>query len=157
MTETRTNPKTFEQVRPARLGLKLTPSATLTLTSPPWIKSVVERLDYLLRLPENWDQEGALAVSFEVAMSALSFLLERAFHDTPAPQLTPTAVGGLQLEWHVGGCDLEVVLSLNDPTMFFCVDSDGKETEGDALREEALVAQLIRKLPTRNDYNFFER
>ena len=32
-----------------------------------------------------------------------------AFH-TPAPSVVPTHGGGLQLEWHLGGCEIELMI-----------------------------------------------
>lgn len=142
---------------PARLGLKLTPNSTIELTSPPWITSVVNRIDYLLTLPEGWDGEGGLPLNLDTAMTAISFLLEKAQHETPAPQIIPTAQGGLQFEWHIGGSDLEITFDPASPPEFFHVAPDGKEKEGKVEDLEDLVGELIRKLPSRDISTLVER
>lgn len=157
MLQTKTSTGNVENARPVRLGLNLTPSSTIALTSPPWINSVVQRIDHLLGLPDNWDREGALPLQYEIAMDALSFLLERVYHETPAPQIVPTVTGGLQLEWHTGGCDLEIVFAVDLRPTFYYVAADGCEIEGDAMRKEAIIADLIRRLPPRNEHTLFER
>jgi hypothetical protein len=149
----------FEEGKPrARLGLKLTPHSTIALTSPPWIRSVVDRIDYLLStLVEGWDGEGGLPIDFDTAMECLSFLLQKALHETPAPQIIPTALGGLQLEWHMGGTDLEISFEPNARPVFFYVPPEGNEIEGDAESREDLVGELIRGLPSRDKTALIER
>lgn len=147
-----TNPSSaFEEIdRPARLGLRLTPHSTIALTSPPWITSIVDRIEHLFTLVENWDGEGGLPLDFETAMDALAFLLTKALHETPAPQIVPTATGGMQIEWHTGDSDLEISFEPGQPAAYFYVASDGRELEGSAVSEEGLVGELIRGLPTRD-------
>lgn len=132
---------------PARLGLRLTPHSTIALTSPPWIASVVERLDHLFALPEDWDGEGGLPLHFETAMAVLDFLLTRAFHETPAPQIVPSGTGGVQIEWHKAGSDLEISFEPGQSPAFFYAAPDGQELEGDVMSEEGLVVELIQSLP----------
>jgi hypothetical protein len=144
--------------RPTRLGLMLTPHSTITLTSPPWIRSVVDRIDYLLStLVEGWDAEGGLPLDFDTAMECVSFLLQMALHETPAPQIVPTSLGGLQLEWHTAGSDLEITFEPNAPPVFFYVSPEGKEIEGNAEIREDLVGELIRELPSRDKSTPIER
>lgn len=139
--------------RSARLGLMLTPHSTIALTSPPWIRNVVDRIDYLLSSinVEGWDGEGGLPLDFDTAMNCIAFLLNKALHETPAPEIIPTSQGGFQLEWHTGGSDLEVTFEPNVHPVFFYVAPGGKETEGDAEIREDLVGELIRGLPGRDN------
>jgi hypothetical protein len=39
---------------------------------------------------------------------ALELVFKTLRDDSPAPSVVPTSSGGLQLEWHTGGIDLEV-------------------------------------------------
>jgi hypothetical protein len=152
--------------RPARLGLVLTPHSTIALTSPPWITSVVDRLGHLFALAEDWDGEGARPLDFDTAMEALNFLLTKALHETPAPQLIPTSAGGLQLEWHCGGSDLEITFEPGRLPTYFYVAPDGSEIEDAAVSDggfaensasrEDLMGELIRKLPVRDNARFVE-
>ena len=140
-----------------QLGLKLTPHSTIALTSPPWIRSVAQRIDYLLALPDNWDGDGAKALDFECAMETISFLLTFAQHETPEPQLIPTSACGVQIEWHLGGIDLELRFEPDTPATYFHVGQDGAEKEGELAKDEYLVASLIRGLPARNEQPHTDR
>jgi hypothetical protein len=142
--------QTQRPFRPAQLGLRLTPHSTIALTSPPWIRSIVNRIDYLLTLSEGWDGPGSGALDFECAMEAISFMLSTAAHETPAPQLIPTSDSGVQIEWHMGGIDLEVRFSPgSSATYYYCAEDVDKE--GEVSTDEAVVASLVRSLPPRNE------
>ena len=73
-----------------------------------WLSPTIERLNGLLRLPDNWDRDGASRVNPRAAVAALELLGAAARPDTPAPSIVPTDEGGVQLEWHLRGMDLEV-------------------------------------------------
>jgi hypothetical protein len=140
-----------EQAGSVQLGLRLTPHSTIELTSPPWIRALTQRIDYLLALPDNWDGEGGQALDFECAMEIINFLLATAQHETPEPQLIPTSNRGVQLEWHQDGIDFEILFDPNSPATFFHVGLDNIEREGEVAENEHLVASLIRGLPARNE------
>jgi hypothetical protein len=143
--------------RSASLTLRASQDATIEETSPPWIREVNKRLEYLRKLKPNWDGEGAPSIDFECCISSLTFLLERAANETPAPQITPTSDGGLQLEWHVSGIDLEIRFSPHEPTSFFSVTNDGCEAEGEVEKEGQKISSIIRALPARNERYRTER
>ena len=145
-------PQVSSQRTPARLGLKLNPNATVSLTSPPWIVEIEQRLHVLMSLPDNWDGEGGVASDCECAIAVLQFLLNRALHETPAPQLIPMWDGGVQVEWHLGNQDLQVTFMRDDSRAFYFVSSTGVESEGDASTEEDRVADLIAGLSFRKDH-----
>ena len=75
---------------------------------PVWLKPVVKVMSELLNLPENWDSYGACRISPAATAFALQLLSETMQTDTPVPALVPTSGGGVQLEWHTRGIDLEV-------------------------------------------------
>ena len=66
------------------------------------------RLLELLKLPANWDNEGALPIRLENVLAAIDISRDVMQSTTPAPSVVPTNRGGVQLEWHTGGLDLEV-------------------------------------------------
>jgi len=85
-----------------------------------------------LRLPENWDRDGALAVDARAAKAALELLGMTARPDTTAPSIVPTDEGGVQLEWHTRGIDLEVEVAPSGRVHGFFADSaDDTEWEAD--------------------------
>jgi hypothetical protein len=62
----------------------------------------------LLALPEGWNSYGASRTKKDAGMFALEILKKIMRPRTPIPQVVPTAAGGIQLEWHVKGIDLEI-------------------------------------------------
>jgi hypothetical protein len=76
--------------------------------SPPWIKPAVRGLSALLELPSDWDSYGGVRIKPEIVIAALNLLFETMQYDSPAPSIVPTSRGGIQLEWHRNGVDLEV-------------------------------------------------
>jgi len=148
---TDTTPEIRFQRRLAPLTLRESQDATIEATNPPWIREVDKKLEQLRKLEPNWDGEGAPPVSFECCISALMFLLESAANETPAPQIVPTSEGGLQLEWHRNGIDLEVRFSPTMSPSFFYVGKNGDELEGDVEQESQRIRIILRALPARNE------
>ena len=75
---------------------------------PPWLQPTVDALKRLLELHEGWDSYGGRPVASAAATDALILLLETMEPETPAPVVVPTVRGGVQLEWHLAGLDLEI-------------------------------------------------
>lgn len=76
--------------------------------SAPWQKIVRDRITHLLEMPEGWDSYAAPSISHDIGMFALVILNNIMGPRTPAPSVVPTSTGGLQLEWHEKGIDLEI-------------------------------------------------
>lgn len=108
------------------------PSIRVKGESPAWLSPTIDRLNRLLRLPENWDRDGAPPVDARAAVAALKLLGSVARPDTPAPSIVPADEGGVQLEWHMGEIDLEVeVTPLGRVHGFFADNADDDEWEAD--------------------------
>lgn len=97
---------------------------------PAWLEPTTRVLEQLLGLEPNWDSCGALRVDAKHALGALQ-LLELVLSDqTPSPQLVPTNRGGVQIEWHLSGIDLEIeTLSSNRFLVFYEDLTRGEEDE----------------------------
>ncbi|HEX7447535.1 MAG TPA: hypothetical protein VF306_08315 [Pirellulales bacterium] len=80
-------------------------------STPEWLSPAVERLSALLTLRSNWDSYGANPVDPQLALSALKLLGRVMCNDSPPPSIVPTSSGGLQLEWHARGIDIEVAIA----------------------------------------------
>lgn len=76
-----------------------------------WEPSVHRQLFSLLALEEGWDSYQAAKPSWETAMFTLRVLHEVMRPTLGVPGIVPTSEGGFQLEWHKGGCDLEINVS----------------------------------------------
>ncbi len=63
-------------------------------------------------LEPNWDSYGALKVDAHNAIHVLELLAIVMQEDTPNPQVVPTNKGGLQIEWHCSGIDVEIETTL---------------------------------------------
>jgi len=73
-----------------------------------WEVEVVRRVVKLLEMPEGWDSYGAAKIKKDAGMFALEILQKVMRPRTPIPQIVPTAAGGIQIEWHEKGIDLEI-------------------------------------------------
>lgn len=75
---------------------------------PRWFRATAQNLIDLLELPENWDSYGAPLIDRNIVSYVLQLLYEMMRDDTPPPAVVPTNRGGVQLEWHTRGIDLEI-------------------------------------------------
>ncbi|PZS30880.1 MAG: hypothetical protein DLM58_12940 [Pseudonocardiales bacterium] len=91
-----------------------------------WLVEVaVEAVNRLLRLPADWDANGAAAVSELAAVTAVEWLDQLATSDTPVPHVVPLINGGVQLEWISGGQAFEVEIAPNGDVGVLGVDTAG--------------------------------
>jgi hypothetical protein len=88
-----------------------------------WILPLVRQMCELGSLPENWNSYGAQPICPRVVGEAVTFLLNYLSPDDPFPSVVPTARGGILLEWHVGGIDLEV--DFQSPSLIHVAFEDG--------------------------------
>ena len=73
-----------------------------------WQIEVQGHLLKYAKMQEGWDSYGAPPVGWDTGMFALSVLNDVMRTRTPIPQVVPSAAGGVQLEWHEKGIDLEL-------------------------------------------------
>ena len=99
-------------------------------TNPPeWVTPLLWAVCELDALQHNWDSYGGLPISLKVAEKAISLLITlQTSSGDPIPSVVPTSNGGIQLEWHEGGVDLEIELSPDTPISLF-IDDRGCEEE----------------------------
>jgi len=108
---------------------------------PLWLESTANSLEELLWLEPNWDSYGALRVDVQRVRMALELLTNIMQGQTPAPQLVPTNRGGLQMEWHLGGVDLEI--EAVEPGRFLVSYEDANRDE-EAEWEQDLGSDWVR-------------
>jgi hypothetical protein len=102
-----------------------------------WADEIATRLVAFLDLEPNWDSFGAVPPRWEAVEAAYELLMLISDPTTPTPQVVPTTTGGVQLEWHQSGIDLEV--EVNSAFRFSVLYENSSTGE---LREEELVADL---------------
>jgi len=73
----------------------------------------------LLELPAGWNSYSAKPIELRNASRAIQLLSEFLEPDTPSPAVIPTVRGGIQLEWHREGVNLEIYIESPDDVSFF--------------------------------------
>ncbi|MCL4850147.1 MAG: hypothetical protein KJZ78_02055 [Bryobacteraceae bacterium] len=98
---------------------------------PAWLKPTIQVLTDLLQLPQNWDGYGASQVREQIAQQALLMLIEVMENDAPPPSIVPLSDGGVQVEWHRRGKNLEIEFPADEaPSFYYYEDESGVESEG---------------------------
>lgn len=73
-----------------------------------WRESTDKALAELRELKDNWDSYGGKAVR-PFMIETVEFVLEQIMRDdTPLPSIVPQNNGAVQLEWSIGGVDVEI-------------------------------------------------
>lgn len=112
--------------------------------TPVGLMPVIDRLFELLELPHGWNSYNAKPVSKENAKVAVGILGRVMSADTPAPIVVPMVRGGVQLEWHTGGIDLEISIYSPDE-IIICVEDAGGESM-DGRFDERVATEWIGRL-----------
>lgn len=94
---------------------------------PAWLSPVVERLDHLLNLDEDWDSYGSCTIDLSVAERVIKFLDLFLDDDTPRPDIVPTSEGGVQLEWEKDEKELELEFRPNGSYVVLFQDPQNEE------------------------------
>jgi hypothetical protein len=116
----------------------------------PWQKDSVSKLIELVALPENWDGYGASPIGRDVAFFALEILQGSLGERTPKPSVVPTSVGGIQLEWHEKGIDLELqIIGIYECEMWFQDHQTGETNEQILKGDFAPLEGVLKKLTQR--------
>ena len=118
---------------------------------PEWVLATVERLCDLLWLNANWDSYGASPVDRFTVELALDLLFAIMQKTSPLPSVVPTSCGGVQLEWHTGGIDLEIEIEpAGSIDVFFCDQQTNREWEGSLGSDYSALTDAINSLTERN-------
>ena len=108
---------------------------TAGIASLPWYES---------NLPD-----GRTPPQPKAAVGLITLLAEALENDTIEPSsVNTTWAGGVGVEWHIGGVDLEIACQ-PDGTVEFSFEAQlGEECEGTVTGDVAKLRQLIGRLPT---------
>ncbi|MEV4267782.1 hypothetical protein [Kribbella sp. NPDC049584] len=102
---------------------------------------VVERLEAIIALQKGWDGAEGEPVSHDAIQMSLTVLAETMSPDSIPPQFVPTPDGGLQLEWHCAGVDLEVYVESDGRVSAWCQEGS-REWEEDVYPRARLAKEL---------------
>ena len=133
------------------------PSRGITLivessTNEPWLVPILREVVDILSLPENWDSYVAKEVDPGCVKFVLEELLPFAMRtNTPLPAVVPTNKGGVQLEWHVRGIDLEVeVIAPGRLYASYLDHKNGESWEREIRSDLSPLAAALRELSRRS-------
>lgn len=114
---------------------------------PAWLMPTVQSFLYLLQLPRNWDGYGAMEIQEQIAQKALTVLVEVMENDAPAPSVVPLDDGGIQVEWHRRGRNLEIEFPAGEaPGFYYYEDGSELESEGQVSRSYDRIQAYIANL-----------
>lgn len=95
-------------------------------SSPGWLHDLEDQLASILNLQAGWDSYGADRPDDALVAHALDIFLEAATDQTPAPQVIPLPSGGIQLEWHCAGIDIEMSVERFGAADLYVHDREGR-------------------------------
>ncbi len=110
---------------------------------PAWFDPLMQGFVDLLTLPPDWDSYGAGRIDPDLVHEAMSFMNNLLGPSSPAPCVAPLSSGGLQLEWHRNGIDLEVVFDRGEERFFYFRNRVSGEEAEQALRENSRLLRTI--------------
>lgn len=114
---------------------------------PGWLSPTTQAIERLTRLPEDWDSYGARRIEASAVKAALDVLGCTMLGSSPAPTVVPTVTGGIQLEWHMGGIDLEVEATPDGSILMFCDGTSCPTPQEREITQDATpLAQVIATL-----------
>lgn len=93
---------------------------------PQAVEQTCVGLFQLIELDENWNSYGAVPVNWECIVTAVEIVLQFFNDSTPSPSVVPTSAGGVQLEWHRGGADLEIEVPRKGELSIYFEDENGE-------------------------------
>jgi hypothetical protein len=118
--------------------------------APPWFHSTLDALLDLLGLPPNWDSYGARPVHPAYVPAAVQLLGECMPRNLVEPTVVPTTSGGVQLEWHTFGIDLEVdLVSPHMARIAFEDATTGEAWEKDVTMNLRPLVECLNRLAER--------
>lgn len=116
----------------------------------PAVADVVISLARLSDLDEDWDGYGAREIDIAAIETAANFVSAEVPDDLANPAVVPTSRGGVQIEWHECGVDLEV--QFDSPTAGYWTWEDvatGETQEGDVNIDRVALRERLNDLAHR--------
>lgn len=121
-------------------------SAALDQLGGYWLSRATKEIISLLSLEPGWDSYNAVPVDSSVAIYALEVLASVVTDTTPAGSVHPLSGGGLQVEWHRGGRDLEMTFYRPYETEVTYVDATGDEQIFSMQQDVSHVRKLLANM-----------
>ena len=106
----------------------------------------ISKLIELLELPSGWNSYGARQIRKENVNVAVGLLGRIMRPGTPPPIVVPTVRGGVQLEWHTRGLNVEIDISSPEEVSFFAEDIRAAEDPIEEELDEYSLSRWIDRL-----------
>ena len=125
-----------------------TASHPLEPAFPAWLQPTIKSFLDLLQLPQNWDDYGASQIHEQIVQQALLLLVEVMDNDAPPPSVVPLSDGGVQVEWHRHGRNLEIEFPAagEAPGFYYYEDNGETECEGQVSKSYDHLQTYIASL-----------
>jgi hypothetical protein len=115
-----------------------------------WQIEIIGRICDFASRGSGWDWYAAPPVKWDAGMFALNILNSVMQNRTPLPQVVPTPVGGVQLEWHENNIDFEIhVTAPYEIEMWFEDHSTGDIVSTELTDDLSPIQTAIRTLTAR--------
>ena len=113
-----------------------------------WLKVVTREISKLPWHERNLP-DGRTPPQPKAAVEMVSLLAAALENDTiPPSSVNTTWGGGVAVEWHIGGIDLEIACQPDGSAEYSFEDRLGEEHEGPVWEDMTKLRQLIGRLPT---------
>ena len=100
------------------------------IPKPRWFDSLAVGLVEVLTLPSNWDLNGGRSINLDIVNVALALAPRILGSESRPPWVVPLSDGGIQLEWHLSGAELEIEIdSTHAVTGYWFCESTEEEEE----------------------------
>lgn len=141
------------QLRPTNLAFasQLEESVKLEVRAhgkpPDWLAATARAFDVVLALPPRWNSYAARPVNVAAVEGAFVVLTRIMTETTPPPVIVPTVSGGVQLEWHESGVELEIAVYPDRRVEVLFEDlAEGLMWEGTFPEAQTIIAGAIRRI-----------
>jgi hypothetical protein len=115
-----------------------------TIPSLKKLNSTIDDLIQLLYLTENW-RENSRPITQRVVEMTLSLLTVVLEYTSITPSIVPTSRGGIQVEWHQKGIDLEIEVLESGTFEYFFNGPEG-DREGTIENDLSILKKFLKYL-----------
>jgi hypothetical protein len=122
-------------------------TAALTWFQCKWRHKAEHRLMELIRLPIGWDGHAGRPADRDIVEFAASVLASLMLPRVPVPAIMPLSYGGIQIEWHRNGWDIEIEISAPNQMHIYQHElASGEEREFDIGADLTGLAEVIESI-----------
>lgn len=129
-----TSPSPFDTVSLPEVGVSVQENTVvvflktaLEVSSARWFNRTITEIVGLMWLPKDWNSYSPKRIEPKTIEKMLAVLLAILDPDSTPPTVVPTTRGGVQVEWHWNGIDLEIEAFNSSKLEFFFSGPTGDE------------------------------